>query len=378
MCGIFGFAKTSNGQSDHQLDILKRTFTNLADESSTRGKDSTGFSIMNPLNRYTYKTLTDSSTLTRTDEWFNVIDKIDRDTSIVLGHTRFATTGAKVVTNAHPFNIGEVVGIHNGVIYNYNQVARKLGKAIPQVDSEVIFQSLNRKDKSKAFESINGDFAVAWAKENNTTLHLAREDGRPMVISYWKKAKVLFFASTEDIMSNAMLDAGLVLDIIKVPTDIIYSYDTSKFTKLVDYKEEKFKTISQETIDDYGYGFNYGYGGWYSKYNTNTCDTTYENDVEDGYCINCADYSYKNGYCAEHLPSDMCTKNMSPASKALYENKVDYCEVCFEDTVDDELEYDADIRKYVCIDCEWDIPNYDGKLLTEGDIDEEGNTNRVS
>ena len=190
MCGIFGFAKTSNGQSDHQLDILKRTFTNLTDESSIRGKDSTGFSIMNPLNRYTYKTLTDSSTLTRTNEWFNVIDKIDSDTSIVLGHTRFATTGAKVVTNAHPFNIGEVVGIHNGVIYNYNQVARELGKTIPQVDSEVIFQSLNRKEKSKAFESINGDFAVAWAKENNTTLHLAREEGRPIVISYWKKAKI--------------------------------------------------------------------------------------------------------------------------------------------------------------------------------------------
>tara|TARA_R110002020_G_scaffold172796_1_gene363296 strand:+ start:163 stop:1296 length:1134 start_codon:yes stop_codon:yes gene_type:complete len=377
MCGIFGFAKTSNGQSDHQLDILKRTFTNLTDESSARGKDSTGFSIMNPLERYTYKTLTDSSTLTRTNEWSNVIDKIDRDTSIVLGHTRFATTGAKVVTNAHPFNIGEVVGIHNGVIYNYNQVARKLGKAIPQVDSEVIFQSLNRKDKSKAFESINGDFAIAWAKENNTTLHLAREDGRPMVISYWKKAKVLFFASTEDIMNNAMIDAGLVLDIIKVPTDIIYSYDTSKFTKLVEYKEEKFKTISQETVDDYGYGFNYGYGGWYTKNSTKTCDTTYDNDIEDAYCMICGDYSWSQGYCAEHLPTELVA-NMSPASKALYENKVDYCEVCFEDTVDDELEYDADIRKYVCIDCEWDIPKYDGKLLTDGGIDEEGNTNRVS
>jgi predicted glutamine amidotransferase len=377
MCGIFGFAKTSNGQSDHQLDILKRTFTNLTDESSARGKDSTGFSIMNPLNRYTYKTLTDSSTLTRTNEWSNVIDKIDRDTSIVLGHTRFATTGAKVVTNAHPFNIGEVVGIHNGVIYNFNQVARGLGKAIPQVDSEVIFQSLNRKDKSKAFESINGDFAVAWAKENNTTLHLAREDGRPMVISYWKKAKVLFFASTEDIMSNAMLDAGLVLDIIKVPTDIIYSYDTSKFTKLVDYKEEKFKTISQDTIDDYGYGFNYGYGGWHTKYSTKTCDTTYENDIEDAYCMTCGDYSWSQGYCAEHLPADLVS-NMSPASKALHVDKIDYCEVCFEDTVDDELEYDADMRKYVCIDCEWDIPNYDGKLLTDGGVNEEGNTNRVS
>ena len=128
----------------------------------------------------------------------------------------------------------------------------------------------------------------------------------------------------EGIMSNAMLDAGLVLDIIKVPTDIIYSYDTSKFTKLVDYKEEKFKTISQDTIDDYGYGFNYGYGGWHTKYSTKTCDTTYENDVEEAYCMICGDHSWSQGYCAEHLPTDLVA-NMSPASKALHADKIDYC-----------------------------------------------------
>ena len=93
--------------------------------------------------------------------------------------------------------------------------------------------------------------------------------------------------------------------------------------------------------------------------------------------MTCGDYSWSQGYCAEHLPTELVA-NMSPASKALHVDKIDYCEVCFEDTVDDELEYDADIRKYVCIDCEWDIPNYDGKLLTDGGIDEEGNTNRVS
>ena len=377
MCGILGFAKTSGGQSDHQLEILKRTLTNLTDESSARGTDSTGFSIMNPLERFTYKTLTDSSTLTRTNEWSNVIDKIDRDTSIVLGHTRFATTGAKVVTNAHPFNIGEVVGIHNGVIYNFNQVARGLGKSIPQVDSEVIFQSLNKIEKSKAFESINGDFAIAWAKENNTTLHLAREDGRPMVVSYWKKAKVLFFASTEDIMNNAMLDAGLVLEINNLPTDIIYSYDTSKFTKLVECKEEKFKTISQDAIDDYGYGFSYGYGGWHTKYTTKTCDSISSSSYEDKYCMICGDYSWSQGYCAEHLPDEMY-KNMSPTDKALHDDKIDYCETCFEETPYSELEYDAEIKKYVCVDCDWDIPNHDGKLLIDGGIDEKSNTDRVS
>ena len=46
MCGIFGFAKTSGRQSDNQMRILRDVFTELTDESSIRGTDSTGFSII--------------------------------------------------------------------------------------------------------------------------------------------------------------------------------------------------------------------------------------------------------------------------------------------------------------------------------------------
>mgnify|MGYP003133885159 CR=1 FL=1 len=381
MCGIFGFAKTSNSQSDHQLEILKRTFTYLTEESSRRGTDSTGFSIMNPVDRYTYKTLTDSVTLTRTNEWQNVIDKIDRKTSIVLGHTRFATTGAKIVNNAHPFTIGEVVGIHNGVIYNYNQVARSLGKTIPQVDSEVIFQSLNRLDKSKAFENINGDFAVAWAKENNTTLHLARESGRPMVVSYWKKAKVLFFASTKGIMEDAMKDAGLVLKIKNVHKDRIYSYNTDKFTTSPVFNMKKFETISQ--LDNHNYnGYYGGHYGYYSGYeNSRTCDRdtqSYKDSYLKNYCQICGDHAYVDDYCAEHTPNEDYS-SMSPASKILLEDNVNYCEVCYEETRDDELDYNDDIKRWICVQCDFDTLGLDNpKLLTEGDKNEESNSSRIS
>ena len=183
MCGIFGFAKTSGRQNDNQLDILRRITTELTDESSIRGTDSTGFSIIDEDNRYTYKTLTDSSTLVDTPDWSNILSRINRDTTIFMGHVRLATTGSVKVENAHPFNIGNVTGVHNGIIHNYNQVSRTLGKEIPDVDSQVLFQALNRRQMDRAFEDIDGDFAITWVKDSNSTVHLARESGRPMVVA---------------------------------------------------------------------------------------------------------------------------------------------------------------------------------------------------
>ena len=174
MCGIFGFAKKHNSQNDRQIDILRDVLTNLADESSVRGKDSTGFAVMTPDSRRTYKSLSDSSSLVRAKDWNKLIDEVNRDTTIVIGHVRLATHGTVNIRNAHPFTIGEVVGAHNGVIYNYNKLAKSRGKEV-EVDSEVIFASLNKNEMNKAFTDIDGDFAVTWVKDSNKVIHLARE-----------------------------------------------------------------------------------------------------------------------------------------------------------------------------------------------------------
>jgi asparagine synthetase B (glutamine-hydrolysing) len=298
MCGIFGFAKTSGRQSDNQLEILKRVVTELTDESSIRGTDSTGFSIINEDNRYTYKTLVDSSTLVGFPEWNMLLDKVNRDTTIFMGHVRLATTGSVKVENAHPFNIGSVTGVHNGIIHNYNQVSNILGKSVPDVDSQVLFQALNKLEMSKAFEDIDGDFAITWVKDSNKKVHLARESGRPMVVAYWKKARVLLWASTRQIMEDAMTRAGLRLPIKNVRQDYIFTYDTDKFDSKPNVDSVEFETLSQY---DYGYGFKpysgtrYYRGNGYSMspatkslHGVSTCDTE-----RDELCYFCFEYAPK-------------------------------------------------------------------------------------
>ena len=99
MCGIFGFAKTSGHQTETQLEMLKDVLTELADESSIRGTDSTGVSIIQPNSRRTYKTLLDSSTLVGTGDWTELLDSINVDTTIAIGHVRLATHGVVKTRN---------------------------------------------------------------------------------------------------------------------------------------------------------------------------------------------------------------------------------------------------------------------------------------
>jgi len=346
MCGIFGFAKTSDRQSDNQLEILKRVFTELTDESSIRGTDSTGFSIINSDDRYTYKTLEDSSKLVDSNDWYTeILPRITRSTTIVIGHVRYATHGKVKVNNAHPFNIGNVTGAHNGVIYNYNKVAKEMGKNVPEVDSQVLFQSLNRNSMSKAFEDIDGDFAITWVKDSNRKIHLARESGRPMVVAYWKKARVLFWASTKDIMKEAMVNAGLVLPIKKVEEDYIFTYNTDEFDSKPSKEQVAFETISQ-----YDYSRNYGYGG-YSYYGSSRFG--------------------QGNYIGIGNPSP-ATKQLPPTT---CDSRQEMCSYCYEWIDAEEIWKDSDGRG-VCFDCEYyydkDVDNYSNEDKREGgNIDEE-------
>ena len=133
----------------------------------------------------------------------------------VLVHVRDYTKGHPTIeANNHPIRHGAVVGIHNGIIVNDEEIFARYGfeRAQPDmtVDSEAIFALAEHAEGSaEALEELHGAMATAWLDERDASvLFLARAVGRPLWIG--TAGKELFFASTRDALE--VLEQTLRLD----------------------------------------------------------------------------------------------------------------------------------------------------------------------
>jgi glucosamine 6-phosphate synthetase-like amidotransferase/phosphosugar isomerase protein len=118
-----------------------------------------------------------------------------------LIHVRDYTKGhPSINANNHPIRHGAVVGIHNGIILNDDQVlaAHSIGRHRPEmtVDSEAIFALAEETPASAApLEELVGSMATAWMDERRPdVVFVARGVGRPLWLGFGRDE--VFFAST--------------------------------------------------------------------------------------------------------------------------------------------------------------------------------------
>jgi glucosamine 6-phosphate synthetase-like amidotransferase/phosphosugar isomerase protein len=107
----------------------------------------------------------------------------------------------RIEANNHPIRHGSVVGVHNGIIFNDDELMIEHGfeRAEPDmtVDSEAIFALAEAHEgRPEALEELRGSMATAWLDERRPgTAFLARGVGRPLWIGEGREE--LFFASTK-------------------------------------------------------------------------------------------------------------------------------------------------------------------------------------
>jgi glucosamine 6-phosphate synthetase-like amidotransferase/phosphosugar isomerase protein len=132
-----------------------------------------------------------------------LLDRIDVPTAAteLLVHVRDYTKGhPSIAANNHPVRHGPVVGIHNGIILNDDELLAPFScaRAEPRmtVDSEAIFAlAAHSHNDPLALEELTGALAAAWMDSRvGGTIFAARGAGRPLWIGAGRHE--LFFAST--------------------------------------------------------------------------------------------------------------------------------------------------------------------------------------
>ena len=179
-----------------------------------------------------------------------------------IGHTRWATHGEPTENNAHPHIVDDynVVGVHNGIIENYQELRdkmiRKGYKFYSETDTEVAIKTIDYYYKkythdpiealAKTMVRVRGSYALAvMFKDHPGKIFVARKDS-PMIIGYDNDSAyvasdvpaILKYTRTVyyiDDLEMACLEAGNVtfynLDgdtIEKTPTEIDWDAESAE------------------------------------------------------------------------------------------------------------------------------------------------------
>ena len=192
MCGIAGFSLSPGSDVERTLAAQS-----LLAAIAERGADAVGYAYRLPGSGYAtvVKQRTPASML---------LDRISVPAGALqlLVHVRDYTKGhPSIAANNHPVRHGPVVGIHNGIITNDDELLERHGcsRAEPQmtVDSEAIFAvAAHSMSDARALEELEGAMAAAWFDEREpAVLHVARGTGRPLWVGEGRDG--VFFASTK-------------------------------------------------------------------------------------------------------------------------------------------------------------------------------------
>jgi glucosamine--fructose-6-phosphate aminotransferase (isomerizing) len=180
MCGVVGFVG--------QRDCANIIFEGLR-RLEYRGYDSAGIATVKDEKIHIVKS---EGKLNRLEP---LIGNLPKQSTIGMGHTRWATHGAPTTLNAHPHTTEDLALIHNGIIENYRELKDELIKEgvvfKSETDSEVVLHLLVRelqrnftvKDALlQVVDKLHGAYAlgIMYAKEPNT-LYLIKQ-GSPVVL----------------------------------------------------------------------------------------------------------------------------------------------------------------------------------------------------
>jgi len=221
VCGLAGFSLNPNATVD--ATVLAAA---LALSIESRGGHATGIAHYHPHQK---AVLVTKDGVTAYEFMDRIMESVSPECRAAIIHTRFGTKGSSDKNeNNHPIVLPGIVGVHNGIITNDEEVTKKLElDRVAEVDSEVLFHIIRDQGVRHVAEHVHGDAAVAWMNVGQEpgrmlrppTVNVAVLNNRPAVLAWLfhrdkgkpastSTSEGIVFASTEAALKAVERDLG--------------------------------------------------------------------------------------------------------------------------------------------------------------------------
>ncbi len=228
MCGIFGLVVPEN--AGYSSAFLREALATLATCSQSRGKDSSGLVIRDP-SELEFRIIKGPISLKYLFGRREVEQEIDRAVRAaassngssgglaIMGHTRLVTNGSQTTeVNNQPVVKDGVIGIHNGIIVNVDELwARHLDVARScDVDTEVLLALVRKYLRahcdlptaiSRAINETRGTVSAAFFVDDVDAFAVATNNGSLYTLT--NSDNLFAFASEECFLSTLARKAAL-------------------------------------------------------------------------------------------------------------------------------------------------------------------------
>lgn len=218
MCGLVGIITSKHEQKYEDL------FTQGLVLDTIRGKHSTGVAVVQGGDCETHKLPVPGIDFIDSKSYKDILQftALHRPVAM-MGHNRAATLGKVNKVNSHPFDVGPIVGMHNGTLRRYTKLE---GYGEFGTDSETLFDHLSRNSLNNTLNNTEGAYCLVWWEAESNSVNIIRNSERPLFMATLKgKDTVVYGSELEMIMWLCSRNGYEVENVYEPAENTLYTFD---------------------------------------------------------------------------------------------------------------------------------------------------------